>query len=408
MSEQPRAALRLDYPVAFFTQGFRPFFLGAGIWAVLSMALWIPVWTGRIELPGNLDPLSWHMHEFLFGYTTAVIAGFLLTAVPNWTGRLPVAGIPLAVLFGLWIVGRLAFLAPLQMTAIEIALIDLAFPVALCVMVTNEILRSGNWKNLPVLGLFLFLIGGNLLFHMDQAGMDILSDGTGVRLALTAVLMLIAVIGGRIIPSFTRNWLARQGSPVLPVPMNRFDQVSLVLLFAALLSWCLPEPDDTAGYALLAAGLIHLIRLCRWRGYKTLSEPLVWVLHAGYMFVPLGAIAVGLDTLVPDLLSMASAQHVWLGGAVGTMTLAVMTRATLGHTGRPLTSGPVTLLIYCAIIASSLIRFSAGLFDGASTALLSASAISWIVAFGLFALIYGPMMLKARQLPRTTVKTSVG
>jgi uncharacterized protein involved in response to NO len=190
--------------------------------------------------------------------------------------------------------------------------------------------------------------------------------------------------------------------------MNRFDQVSLVLLFAALLSWCLPEPDDTAGYALLAAGLIHLIRLCRWRGYKTLSEPLVWVLHAGYMFVPLGAIAVGLDTLVPDLLSMASAQHVWLGGAVGTMTLAVMTRATLGHTGRPLTSGPVTLLIYCAIIASSLIRFSAGLFDGASTALLSASAISWIVAFGLFALIYGPMMLKARQLPRTTVKTSVG
>ena len=203
---------------ALFSYGFRPFFLSAGLWAVLAMVLWLLFLTGHLDLPGPFDPTSWHAHEFLFGYTGAVIGGFVLTAVPNWTGRLPVTGWPLAGLSGLWLLGRIAVMSPLDWWLILV--LDLSMPVALVAVILREVLAGRNWRNLPVAGLIAVFALSNGLFHIEAARGIAASSGLGMRLGLAAVLMLIALIGGRIIPSFTRNWLAARGATALPVRIN--------------------------------------------------------------------------------------------------------------------------------------------------------------------------------------------
>ena len=203
---------------ALLTYGFRPFFLGAGIWAALAMALWIPMLSGHIALPTRFDPVSWHAHEFLYGYLSAVVAGFLLTSVPNWTGRLPIVGWPLGGLFALWLIGRLAVAVSSVLPVWLAAAADLSMLVALAAVLTREIVAGKNWRNLMVLGLLGVLILGNGVFHFEAARGDYAAQGYGLRLGLGAGLMLIAVIGGRIVPSFTRNWLVRRGEGKLPVP----------------------------------------------------------------------------------------------------------------------------------------------------------------------------------------------
>jgi uncharacterized protein involved in response to NO len=380
---------------AILTYGFRPFFLSAALWAGLAMALWVPMLTGLIVLPTAFDPVSWHAHEFLFGYLGAVVAGFLLTAVPNWTGRLPIVGWPLGALAALWLAGRVAVAASAALPAGLVAVIDLAFPVTLAAVIGREIVAGRNWRNLIVLGLLAVFAAGNLLFHWEAARGDYAAQGYGFRLALCAGLMMIAVIGGRVVPSFTRNWLAKRGPGRLPVPpMQRFDKVALLALMAALLLWVALPFDLVTGAALILAGALHLARLARWAGHRTLAEPLVAVLHAGYAFLPLGALALGAEIIEPGWLGAAEAQHLWMGGAVGLMTLAVMTRATLGHTGLMLTAGPGTVAIYLSLAAAVLARVAAGFWPEAAGLLHAAAGLLWIGAFGGFAVVYGPLLLR--------------
>jgi uncharacterized protein involved in response to NO len=380
---------------AILTYGFRPFFLSAALWAGLAMALWVPMLTGLIVLPTAFDPVSWHAHEFLFGYLGAVVAGFLLTAVPNWTGRLPIVGWPLGALAALWLAGRVAVAASAALPAGLVAVIDLAFPVTLAAVIGREIVAGRNWRNLIVLGLLAVFAAGNLLFHWEAARGDYAAQGYGFRLALCAGLMMIAVIGGRVVPSFTRNWLAKRGPGRLPVPpMQRFDKVALLALMAALLLWVALPFDLVTGAALILAGALHLARLARWAGHRTLAEPLVAVLHAGYAFLPLGALALGAEIIAPGRLGAAAAQHLWMGGAVGLMTLAVMTRATLGHTGLMLTAGPGTVAIYLSLAAAVLARVAAGFWPEAAGLLHAAAGLLWIGAFGGFAVVYGPLLLR--------------
>jgi uncharacterized protein involved in response to NO len=380
---------------AILTYGFRPFFLSAALWAGLAMALWVPMLTGLIVLPTAFDPVSWHAHEFLFGYLGAVVAGFLLTAVPNWTGRLPIVGWPLGALAALWLAGRVAVAASAALPAGLVAVIDLAFPVTLAAVIGREIVAGRNWRNLIVLGLLAVFAAGNLLFHWEAARGDYAAQGYGFRLALCAGLMMIAVIGGRVVPSFTRNWLAKRGPGRLPVPpMQRFDKVALLALMAALLLWVALPFDLVTGAALILAGALHLARLARWAGHRTLAEPLVAVLHAGYAFLPLGALALGAEIIEPGWLGAAEAQHLWMGGAVGLITLAVMTRATLGHTGLMLTAGPGTVAIYLSLAAAVLARVAAGFWPEAAGLLHAAAGLLWIGAFGGFAVVYGPLLLR--------------
>ncbi len=383
---------------ALLSFGFRPFFLLGALWAALAMALWVAMLAGELTLPTAFDPVSWHAHEFLFGYLGAIIAGFLLTAVPNWTGRLPVTGWPLAGLVAAWLAGRVAVSVSQGLAPLAVAAADLALVAALAVLLVREIIVGRNWRNLPVVGLLVLFGCANALFHSEAASGVYAAQGMGLRLGLSAVLMMIAVIGGRIVPSFTRNWLTRQGAGRLPVPpMQRFDLVALGLLLAALLAWVAAPLAPLTGMTLGLAGLVHLARMARWAGDRTLSEPLVLVLHLGYAFVPLGALAGAAEILGRGWLGAGSAQHLWMAGALGLMTLAVMTRATLGHTGRALTAGRGTVAIYAAVICAVLARIGAGAWPGAASPLHSLSGASWIAAFAGFVALYGPMLLRPRQ-----------
>lgn len=382
---------------AILSFGFRPFFLGAALWAALAMALWIASLTGAVDLPTRFDPVSWHSHEFLFGYLSAVIAGFLLTAVPNWTGQLPIVGWPLGGLFALWIVGRAAILLSAGLPPLAVALADLALPVALTGFLAREIIAGKNWRNLIVLVMLSVFTLSNAVFHWEAAGGVYAAQGYGLRTGLGAALMMIAVIGGRIVPSFTRNWLAQRGPGRLPVPpMQRFDKIALLALVAALSGWIVAPDAPATAALLLAAGALHLVRLARWAGDRTLAEPLLWILHLGYLFLPVGALTLAAGRLVPGFFGGAPAQHLWMAGAVGLMTMAVMTRATLGHTGQALHAGPGTVALYLALVLAVAARVAAGFRPEAAMALHALSGVAWISAFGGFVLIYGPAMLRRR------------
>lgn len=371
--------------------GFRPFFLMAAIWAALAMALWVLMLAGRWPAPGGWDPIAWHAHALVFGYLGAVIAGFLLTAVPNWTGRLPVTGWPLAGLAGLWLAGRGAVAAAGLLPWPLVLALDLAFPLALCLFLGREVLAGRNWRNLPVLALatgFTLAVAG---FHLAPG-----ADGYGLRAGLAAVLLLIALIGGRIIPSFTRNWLAARGARHLPAAFGAVDKAALALAGVALAAFAL-SPDSGLTAALAgAAGIAQLVRMARWRGLAVRSQPLLWVLHLAYGFLGLGFLAVAAAGL--DLLPAAAARHVWFTGTIGLMTLAVMSRASLGHTGRPLSAGPGLTGCYLALILSVPLRLAAGIWPEAG--LLEAAAALWILAFAGFGLLFWPVLTRPRLAPK--------
>jgi uncharacterized protein involved in response to NO len=380
---------------AILTFGFRPFFFGAAGWAALAMALWVPMLSGHLTLPTAFAPVSWHAHEFLFGYLGAVIAGFLLTAVPNWTGRLPIVGWRLGMLAGLWLAGRVAVAVSGGMPALLVAVADLAFPVVFALLIAREIVAGKNWRNLIVLAMLGVFIIGNVLFHWEAAKGDYAAHGYGLRLGLGAGVMMIAFIGGRVVPSFTRNWLVKRRSAVLPVaPMQSFDKGALATLLVALLLWVVLPFGTLTGLALAVAGVLHALRLARWAGHRTFAEPLVTVLHAGYAYVPLGALALAVEILAPGSFGMAGAQHFWMAGAIGLMTLAVMTRATLGHTGQDLRAGAGTVMIYLALILSIFARVAGGVWPEFSSPLNTLAGLFWTLAFGRFAVIYGGLLLR--------------
>jgi len=378
---------------ALFSYGFRPFFLFGALWAAMAVALWLPVLSGHIDLPSALAPIEWHTHELIYGYVPAIVAGFLLTAVPNWTGRLPVVGTRLAVLFLTWVAGRIAVLSSLYLGVWLSAAIDMAFLAALGYVITREIIAGENTRNLKVLAGVALLLVGNGLFHLEaNTG---IGAGHGTRLGIGATVFLIMLIGGRIIPSFTRNWLARRTPGRLPAPFDRFDGVVMAGSGVAIGAWILvPESVTTATLSLLAAAL-NVARLARWAGERTMPERLVLILHVAYAFVPAGFVLLALGILWPDLVARTGAVHGWTTGAIGIMTLAVMTRASLGHTGRPLTATGQIQLIYLAALIAAMTRIIAA-FGILRDAMLILSAAAWVAAFGGFAVVYAPLLLRRR------------
>ncbi|MBL8538623.1 MAG: NnrS family protein [Hyphomonadaceae bacterium] len=381
---------------AFWSLGFRPFFLFGAIWAASAMSLWIAMLTGWTAAPIRFSPVDWHAHEMLFGYLPAAIAGFLLTAVPNWTGRYPIMGWPLAGLFALWLAGRFAVFLGSTLPALAVAALDVSFLVALAAAIAREIMAGRNWRNLKVLGLIATLAIANGLYHAEALRGGSAAGGLGARLATAVAIMLIVVIGGRIVPSFTRNWLAKEAPDVPhPAPFGWFDSISMLVSLAALTAWVLAPTHIITALACLLAGLLCAVRIARWQGWRTGGEALVWVLHLGFAFVPLGFLAASASILSPDALSARAAQHAFMAGAIGVMTLAVMTRASLGHSGRALHANAAVTTVYLLAAASAVLRIASGL-AGAPLWFLHAAAAAWIAAFALFAWLYAPMLLRPR------------
>ncbi|HUC67695.1 MAG TPA: NnrS family protein, partial [Stellaceae bacterium] len=249
--------------------GFRPFFLGAAIWAALAIPLWLALYANEIGLPSTLAPLIWHAHEMIFGFAMAAVAGFLLTAIPNWTGRMPLQGGPLAILVLLWASGRIAVLFSAAIGAPAAAIVDLAFPMVFLAVVARELLAGRNGRNLPMLGALLLLLIGNLLVHLESLGIAATAE-LGNRIGLSTLLMLIALVGGRIIPSFTRNWLTKARPEIAPpAPEGRLDRAALIVTALALACWAAAPDAAITPWAALVAGVAVAIRWSRWRGART-------------------------------------------------------------------------------------------------------------------------------------------
>lgn len=377
----------------FLRGGFRPFFLGGAVWALVVIALWIAALAGAVTLPTALEPLAWHRHEMLFGYIGAVIAGFLLTAIPNWTGRLPIAGAPLAALAGLWLTARLAVLFSALVGA-EVALaLDVGFLLVLGAVAAREVVAAKN-RNLPIVVVILLFAVASALDYAQALGLPV-SDGLGWRAGFALVLTLIMLVGGRIIPSFTRNWLSKQGIKHGPTQPGRFDIAAVAASAIALALWVGFPDSSVAGLLLLVAGAVQAARLSRWSGPKTMRDPLVFILHLSYAWLPLGLALLGLSILDPSV-PRSSALHALSAGAMASMTLAVMTRATLGHTGRALHADRATVAIYTLVTLGAGTRVAAPLLPFDYLHLVELAGLLWGGAFLLFVAAYGPKLLGPR------------
>jgi uncharacterized protein involved in response to NO len=379
---------------ALLSAGFRPFFLIAGIWAAVALPVWLAALGGKLVLPSAFAPVAWHAHELLFGFVMAAVAGFLLTAVPNWTGRMPLQGWSLGALAGLFVAGRVAVTFSAVTGPEAAAAVDLAFPAALLMALAREIVAGRNWRNLPMLAALALLGAANGLTHLEALGWAA-TGAAGLRLGIAVVLLLIALVGGRIIPSFTRNWLVKRGETRLPAPAGRLDAAALAVTAAALLSWA-AAPGWTGDAPLMAlAALANAVRLARWRGYLTGAEPLVWVLHLGFAWLPVGF---ALMALTPVLgLPPSAAAHALTGGAMATMIVAVTTRAARGHTGRALTAGRATTAVYALVTLAAVARLAAASVAGGTMPLLAIAGAAWVGAFAMFLAVYGPMLLSSHS-----------
>lgn len=385
----------------FLTAGFRFFFLAAGLWAVVAMALWLSWLGGQAGWPvpaydGGGTPTLWHAHEMIFGYALATVSGFFLTAVPNWTGDRSAPVRFVATVGSLWLAGRLAMLGAAHLPPGLVAAADLVFLPVLAARLARSLLRTPKSQNMLFLALLAVCIAGNLAMHAEWLGWTGGTAGQGARAALLAVLAMIVIIGGRIVPAFTRNALLRAGETrLLPVHRPWAERLAIwpALAVPVLAGLNLPVIGDMALAA--AAGLAFVgnaARIQGWRSRATLGDPLLAVLHGGFALTVLAYLALALASGVgwPDELV---ALHLAGVGAIGTMTLAMMTRAALGHTGRALAAPAGARIAYGLVALALALRVAAGMHSGSLYLPLAiAAAIAWIAAFGAFLAAYLPIL----------------
>jgi uncharacterized protein involved in response to NO len=382
-------------PPSLFAYGFRPFFLGAGLAALIH----VPWWAASVALGWSLStawpPMLWHGHEMLFGFIAAAIAGFLLTAVPSWTGHRGFAGAPLVAIVALWLLARLAILSSQHWPFWLIATLDLAFLPTLAVMVAVPLFRSKN-RNAPLLAVLSALWACNVAFYWGLRHDDAPFAGHAVKIGIDIVLVLVTIIGGRIVPAFTAAGLKQAGHSVSlrAWPFVMPIVISLMAL-NALADAFVPDSPLVAGIA-AAAALAQGVRLAQWRPLHTRGQPIVWILHVAYAWL-----AVGLALKAAALLGHLAISAFWLHaltiGAITSMILAVMTRAALGHTGRPLVVSPLISAAYLLVSAAAIVRvFALSVLGVGYPAIILASGFVWAVAFALYVGVYAPILCSPR------------
>jgi uncharacterized protein involved in response to NO len=373
---------------------FRPFFLLGAAWAIVAVLTWVALLHGWLRPAPAGDPALWHAHEMAIGFGGAAVAGFLLTAVATWTGRPPVAGPALALLVATWCAGRAAMAAPWLPPGL-VALADLAFPLLLAGLAAREVVAGGSRRNYGIVaGLAAFVLL-DAAFHAGRAGLLPGADRAATNLAVHALVLLITVIGGRIVPSFTANWLRQQGAVALPRSHAPVEALVLPLTAAAALAEVARAPAALVAAAAAAAALAHAARLAGWRGGATVRNPLLAILHVAYAWLPLGygLLAVAAATGLPP---RAAALHALTIGGVGMMVLAVAGRVALGHTGRPLAASAPTVAAYVLLNAAALVRVAGAALPAAGLAAVDLAAAAWAAAFVLFLWAYAPMLTAPR------------
>ena len=378
-------------------RGFRPFFLAAAIHAALSISAWTAIWLGALPAPTWLTPIWWHGHEMIFGFVAAAIAGFLLTAVPVWTARPALAGLPLAALVALWAAGRIALLGAAAVPVWLVGVIDVAFLPALAAVLARTLWGSGQYWKYGILAVVSALAVANAVMHAGALGLVSMSAAAqALRLGVDGVVVLMLVVGGRITPVFTANALRRLGSAARVRSFRWLDRatVGAAVLFA--FAEVIARGSVWSGVMGVTAGVAAGCRLLGWQGWSVRTDALVWSLHAGMAWVAAGLILIGAADLGAPIPPMAGL-HALGAGAMGMMVLAVMTRVGLGHTGRPLTLPRWAIASYLLVQVGALLRVGAAFFPGdVQLLLLVPASLAWAAAFGWFAALYAPILMRPR------------
>jgi uncharacterized protein involved in response to NO len=379
---------------ALWGRGFRPFFLGASLYAAAVLPFWLAVWTGFAAPPAWLWPAAWHAHEMLFGVVAAAIAGFLLTSVPVWTATPALSRLPLAALFALWLAGRIAMALAGRLPHALVAGVDLAFLPALALCLARALVPARQPRNVGFLGVLAALFLCNAGVHAQALGLAVPAS-RALRLAVDLVVVLIVVIGGRITPAFTRNALMRAGveAPVRARPW--LDRAAVAGALGVALADLVAPRSLASGALALFAALAIAGRMAGWQTLRTWRDPLLWSLHAGLVWVAAGLALVAASDLTGRL-PPAAGLHALSAGAMGSMILAVMTRVALGHTGRPLSLPRGALLCYALVHLGALLRVVAAALPGAPGVLLVRGGVSWSLAFALYAALYARILCTPR------------
>jgi uncharacterized protein involved in response to NO len=390
-------------PPRLMTEGFRFFFLAAALWAVMAVLAW-EGWLGVHALNGMVThtpfapaPHLWHAHEMVFGYGTAVLGGFFLTAVPNWTGGPGArAGFVIAAA-ALWLAGRLAVWFSGGLPPALVAAVDLAFLPLLAAKIAALLAKRPKPQNVALLGLIALVWAGNLWTHLEWTGVVVDGASPGLRLGLSGLCALIAVVGGRVTPAFTRNAMTREGRERgLPVSRPWLELPAIVGAVALGPLWAFGAPEPLLAAVALVAGAAQLGRVAGWRPGWALRQPILWSLHAGMAMLGLGWLALGAGW-AGAAVGESAGLHLLAIGAVGGMTLAVMSRAALGHTGRPLATPAPVAWAYALVLLAALLRFGGPVFaPGFYNAAVLGSGALWIAAFAIFAAVYAPILTGPR------------
>ena len=372
----------MNTPV-LLSYAFRPFFLLGAVYSTLSIALWLAAMDTGFR---SVTPY-WHAHELLIGFGLAAVAGFSLTAVAVWTGRPNVRGLPLAVLISCWLAGRLAMNTSM-IGPVSTAVLDMLFPLLLTLLFGREVIAARNRRNYKLVSALAVITVLNGAWHLGH-------ERLATYLLIHAFLVTVAIVAGRITPAFTANWLKQQGASRLPSNPQWLGAVAVslsVLTGMAAAAW--PSEWVTGGMALVTA-IAHGLRLALWRGLSTLSNPLLFVLHVAYAWLPIGYLWMAMASF-GWWVTPSSALHAMTMGGIGFVVLGVITRVALGHTGRPLKAARLTVLAYWVLALSVVIRISAPWTGAHNFATIELAAALWALAFGLFLWVYWPILTKPR------------
>ena len=378
----------LEHPV--LGRGFRPFFLLGAAYSALMLLIWSAHYAGFITPPTFLlDTTSWHAHEMVYGYTMAIIAGFLLTAVANWTGGAPARHLHLLGLCALWITGRIVINIDLGLPVWGVYLIAASFIPALAISLSIPLLKSRNKRNFVFLGLLTILCSAQITFFVQESR-------AALYVSIMIIMVMISLIGGRVIPAFTVAALRKRGEEAFQIPQMKLDILALISLLATAICLVILPNTIALFIAALTATIIHILRMRHYHSLRTFSDPMLWILHVGFCWLILGLFLLALSGL--SLIPVSIALHALTAGAIGSMTLGMMVRVSLGHTGRNLITTHMTFISFIAMQISAILRvFGVLMFPEISSYFIIISTILWTLSFLIYLIIYTPMLVKSRH-----------
>lgn len=388
----PEVRRKQRRPTLALPDGAAPLFVAGGCWAAVAMTLWLLALTGAIEIPGPLAALDWHVHELLYGFVPAIVVGYALTIVANWSGRLPLSGRPRSLLLLLWLAGRLALLSAPPGGFALAAIIDAGFLLVALGLVAREVIQGRDWRAARLLMPLAALALGNCLFLWQAIHDGSPATGLPARLGISAIVLLISLVGGKLAPSLTRRWLAEMKLPTkLPPTLPLLESPTIGASAVALLAWTVAPGHPGSGVLLLGAGLFQAGRWLRWQGWRTVREPMVFALHVGYAFLPIGFLMIGFGAIAPEAgwPRHGDAIHAWTAGAIGTTILTMMVRVAMRRARLEVRADVAVITMLGAMIGAGLMRSFGGLD---SEFAIGIAAGGWIAAFTGYMLVFGRML----------------